>query len=166
MRCQLGDFFYFTSQKRTHGCPHACNTRVVSRIRPTSRHISCVHCAALREEDIKFNTYNRPKGCNLSSNGLRLLSLIDSLSRTESPLAIAMALLATEDDASKLLSSCEKWANYPTNLVHPSEFEHELVSYRDILNNSELFLPNPRKGLRMLSLATASQGESCFKLKI
>lgn len=73
-----------------------------------------------------------------------------------------MALPGTEHDASRFSESCDKWADYPTNLVYPLEFEHELASYRSILNDStmKLFHLNPKKRLlRTLSLETGSEGE-------
>lgn len=80
-----------------------------------------------------------------------------------------MASIGTEHDASRFSQSCDKWADYPTNLVHPLEFEHELASYQSILNDSKvkLFHPNPKKRLlRMLSLETGSEGESRLELRL
>lgn len=80
-----------------------------------------------------------------------------------------MALPGTEHDTSKFSLSCEQWVDYPANLVHPSEFEHELASYKATLNDSrmKLFHPNPRmRLLYMWSLETENQGEYCSKLRL
>lgn len=71
-----------------------------------------------------------------------------------------MALPGIEQDTSKFSLSCEQWADYPANLVYPSEFEHELASYRATLTDSrlKLFHPNPRmRLLHIWSLEIESQ---------
>lgn len=74
-----------------------------------------------------------------------------------------MALAENEQNALEFSLSCGRWADYPANLVYPSEFEHELDSYRNSLNDPKmsLFHSNPRmRFLRMWSLEKHGQGES------
>lgn len=74
-----------------------------------------------------------------------------------------MALPEAANDASKFSQSCEKWADYPNNLVYPAEFEHELISYQSAVNDSKKKLFHPtRRVLHMLNLEGENQGESCF----
>lgn len=74
-----------------------------------------------------------------------------------------MALPEPANDASKFSQSCEKWADYPNNLVYPAEFEHELNSYQSAVNDSKMKVFHPtRRVLHMLNLEAENQGESCF----
>lgn len=66
-----------------------------------------------------------------------------------------MAQFDNGRDALDFSISCAKWAEYPKNLVHPSEFEHELECYQTALNGTEMKLFHPSK--RILHLWTMQE---------
>lgn len=75
-----------------------------------------------------------------------------------------MAQSESGQNALEFYTLCAKWAEYPNNLVHPSEFEHELDSYQAALNDPEmkLFHLNKRM-LHIWSMEKEGQSESSFE---
>jgi len=75
-----------------------------------------------------------------------------------------MAQFENGRNALEFSLSCAKWAEYPKNLAHPSEFEHELDCYHDALNGTGMKLFHPSKRvLHLWSMEMEGQGEFCSK---